>query len=101
VGLPILKLSYDFLPVHLQCCFSYCSLLPENYGFDGKNLVCAWISQNFVQCEDSTKRLEEVGKQYLDNLVDFGFFQKVYLNYYVMHDLMHELAQMVSLNECA
>ncbi|CAD6254946.1 unnamed protein product [Miscanthus lutarioriparius] len=98
--LPILKLSYDFLPVHLQQCFSYCSLFPEGYRFNGGNLVRIWISQNFVQCQDSTKRLEETGMQYLDNLVDFGFFQKVDSEY-VLHDLMHELAQMVSLNECA
>ena len=98
--LPILKLSYDFLPVHLQQCFSYCSLFPEDYRFNGENLVRAWISHNFVQCQDPTKRLEETGMQYLDNLVDFGFFQKVDSDY-VMHDLMHELAQMVSLNECA
>ncbi|XP_066341144.1 disease resistance protein RGA2-like [Miscanthus floridulus] len=98
--LPILKLSYDFLPVHLQQCFSYCSLFPEDYIFNGENLVRYWISQNFVQCEDPTKRLEETGKQYLDNLVDLGFFQKVDSDY-VMHDLMHEMAQMVSLTEYA
>ncbi|XP_066336422.1 putative disease resistance protein At3g14460 [Miscanthus floridulus] len=98
--LPILKLSYDFLPVHLQQCFSYCSLFPEDYRFTRGFLVHVWISQNFVQCQDSTKRLEETGMQYLDNLVDFGFFQKVDSDY-VLHDLMHELAQMVSLNECA
>ncbi|CAD6258409.1 unnamed protein product [Miscanthus lutarioriparius] len=98
--LPILKLSYDFLPVHLQQCFSYCSLFPEDYRINGENLVRAWISQNFVQCEDPTKRLEETGKQYLDNLVDLGFFQKVDSDY-VMHDLMHEMAQMVSLTEYA
>jgi hypothetical protein len=60
--IPILKLSYDFLPVHLQHCFSYCSLFPEDYRFDGEKLVRAWISQNFVQCEDPTKRLEEIGE---------------------------------------
>jgi hypothetical protein len=96
----ILKLSYDFLPVHLQHCFSYYSLFPEDYQFDGGNLVHAWISQNFVQCEDPSMRLEETGKQYLDNLVDLGFFQKVGSDY-VMHDLMHELAHMVSRNDCA
>jgi hypothetical protein len=98
--LPILKLSYDFLPVHLQHCFSYCSLFPEDHRFYGENLVSAWISQNFVQCEYPTKRLEETGKQYLDNLTDLGFFQK-FDSHYVMHDLMHELAQKVSLNQCA
>ncbi|XP_051219893.1 disease resistance protein RGA2-like [Lolium perenne] len=98
--LPILKLSYDYLPVHLQRCFSYCSLFPEDYKFYGEKLVHAWISQNFVRCQDPTMRLEETGNQYLDRLVDLGFFQKVG-SHYVMHDLMHELAVNVSLNECA
>ncbi|KAJ1274043.1 hypothetical protein BS78_05G032800 [Paspalum vaginatum] len=87
--LSILRLSYDFLPVHLQQCFSYCSLFPEDYRFYGEILVRTWVSQIFVKCE-------ETGKEYLDNLVDLGFFQKSD-SYYVMHDLMHELAQMVSL----
>ncbi|KAM0872250.1 hypothetical protein ACQ4PT_038838 [Festuca glaucescens] len=98
--LPILKISYDYLPVHLQRCFSFCSLFPEDYQFNGEKLVHAWISQNFVQCEDPTMRLEETGQQYLDRLVDLGFFQKVG-SHYVMHDLMHELAGKVSSNECA
>ncbi|KAE8785464.1 NBS-LRR disease resistance protein [Hordeum vulgare] len=98
--LPVLKLSYDYLPVHLQHCFSYCSLYPEDKHFDGTELVHAWVSQNFVQCEDPTVKLEETGQQYLDRLVDLCFFQKVGSRY-VMHDLMHELAGKVSSNECA
>lgn len=98
--LTILKLSYDYLPVHLQPCFSYCSLFPEDRRFSGKELVHAWISQNFVQCEDPTMRFEETGQQYLNRLVDLGFFQKAG-SWYVMHDLMHELAGKVSSNECA
>ncbi|KAF7012645.1 hypothetical protein CFC21_026814 [Triticum aestivum] len=98
--LSVLKLSYDYLPVHLQHCFSYCSLFPKSKLFDGKELVHAWISQNFVQCEDPTMKLEEIGRRYLDRLVDLGFFQK-FGSRYVMHDLMHELARKVSSNECA
>ncbi|KAB8115292.1 hypothetical protein EE612_055614, partial [Oryza sativa] len=97
--IPILKLSYDYLPSHLQRCFSYCSLFPEDHRFSAATLVQVWISQNFVQCEDIGKGLEETGLQYLDSLVDFGFFQKVD-RHYVMHDLMHDLAQQVSAKEC-
>ncbi|KAF2935912.1 hypothetical protein DAI22_04g265700 [Oryza sativa Japonica Group] len=98
--IPILKLSYDYLPFHLQCCFSYCSLFPEDHWFNEETLVQAWISQNFVQYEDTGAGLEETGLQYLANLVDFGFFQKIG-SHYAMHDLMHELAEQVSSNECA
>ncbi|KAG8057916.1 hypothetical protein GUJ93_ZPchr0002g26564 [Zizania palustris] len=98
--LTILKFSYEFLPVHLQHCFSYCSLFPKDYRFNEKTLVYAWISQNFVKRECHTEILEETGKQYLDNLVGWGFFEE-FESHYVMHDLMHDLAQEVSSNECA
>uniref|UniRef100_A0A0D9YLE3 NB-ARC domain-containing protein n=1 Tax=Oryza glumipatula TaxID=40148 RepID=A0A0D9YLE3_9ORYZ len=98
--LAILKFSYEFLPVHLQHCFSYCSLFPKDHKFNGDKLVSAWISQNFVNCECHTERLEETGKLYLDNLVDWGFFEEIN-SHYVMHDLMHDLAEKVSSNECA
>ncbi|XP_044415464.1 uncharacterized protein [Triticum aestivum] len=98
--LPILNLSYDYLPVHLQRCFSYCSLFPKDYRFNEEVLVYAWMSQSFVQCEDPAMRLEETGQKYFDRLVDLGFFQKDG-SLCVMHDLMHELAVMVSSNECA
>uniref|UniRef100_A0A0D9W9N3 NB-ARC domain-containing protein n=1 Tax=Leersia perrieri TaxID=77586 RepID=A0A0D9W9N3_9ORYZ len=84
----------------LQRCFSYCSLFPEDHQFSGDTMVQVWISQNFVQYEDTGRGLEETGLQYLASLVDFGFFQKVD-SHYVMHDLMHELAEQVSSNECA
>ncbi|EEE52115.1 hypothetical protein OsJ_33916 [Oryza sativa Japonica Group] len=37
--IPILKLSYDYLPSHLQRCFSYCSLFPEDHPFSAATLV--------------------------------------------------------------
>ncbi|KAL5198219.1 hypothetical protein ABZP36_001731 [Zizania latifolia] len=98
--LAILKFSYEFLPVHLQHCFSYCSVFPKDHKFTEKKLVCAWISQNFVKGECHIEILEETGKQYLDNLVDWGFFEE-FESHYVMHDLMHDLAEQVSSNECA
>uniref|UniRef100_A0A0E0JUR0 Rx N-terminal domain-containing protein n=1 Tax=Oryza punctata TaxID=4537 RepID=A0A0E0JUR0_ORYPU len=98
--LAILKFSYEFLPVQLQHCFSYCSLFPKDHKFNGDKLISAWISQNFVKCECHTERLEETGKLYLDNLVDWGFFEEIN-SHYVMHDLMHDLAEKVSSNECA
>ncbi|KAG8057914.1 hypothetical protein GUJ93_ZPchr0002g23510 [Zizania palustris] len=97
--LAILKLSYEFLPIHLQHCFSYCSVFPKDYKFTEKKLVCAWISQNFVKRECHTETLEETGKEYFHNLVDRGFFEE-FESHYVIHDLMHDLAQEVSSNEC-
>uniref|UniRef100_A0A0D3G0I0 NB-ARC domain-containing protein n=1 Tax=Oryza barthii TaxID=65489 RepID=A0A0D3G0I0_9ORYZ len=99
-----LKLSYDHLPNQLQQCFSYCSLFPKGYSFSEAQLVQIWIAQGFV--EKSSEKLERKGVEYLEELVNSGFFQQVKSmrsssKDFVMHDLMHDLARMVSKTECA
>jgi hypothetical protein len=101
-----LKLCYDRLPYHLQKCFTYCSLFPGNYRFLAKKLIRIWISQGFVKCNNSSKRLEEIGHDYLDDLVNLGFFVQLTKTsssgcYYVMYNLMHDFARVVSRTEYA
>lgn len=102
--MPALKLSYDYLPDHLQQCFRYCCLFPKDCHFDVSELVGIWISQGFVY--GNRKKLEDTGKDYLSDLVNSGFFQQVKrewnsLEYIVMHDLMHDLAWEISRAEFA
>ncbi|BAF15827.2 Os04g0621600 [Oryza sativa Japonica Group] len=99
-----LKFSYDHLPSHLQQCFSYCSLFPKGYSFSEAQLIQIWIAQGFV--EKSSEKLEQKGWEYLAELVNSGFFQQVENEWpssedIVLHDLMHDLARMVSKTECA
>ncbi|XP_037479425.1 putative disease resistance protein RGA4 [Triticum dicoccoides] len=47
--MPALKLSYDHLPFHLQQCFSFCSLFPEDYEFGSEELVHLWIGLNILK----------------------------------------------------
>jgi hypothetical protein len=96
--MPALKLSYDHLPFHLQQCFSYCALVPEDYEFGSKELVHLWIGLGILH-SDQKRRVEDMGLQYLDDLVNYGFFKKIEYNY-VIHDLLHELAAKVSSHEC-
>ncbi|KAL6659426.1 hypothetical protein ACP70R_003466 [Stipagrostis hirtigluma subsp. patula] len=100
----ILKFSYDYLPFHLRRCFSYCSLFPKSYPIYAEDLVYLWISQGFVYSTGDNRRLEEVGSEYFDDLVNLGFFEKVDKDrtdiHYVMHDLIHDLSQGVSSKEC-
>nr|QEQ12704.1 yellow rust resistance protein 7 [Triticum aestivum] len=113
--MPALKLSYDELTYRLQQCFSYCSIFPDKYRFLGKDLVYIWISQGFVNCTQN-KRLEETGWEYLNQLVNLGFFQQIEEQqeldgeeefslrrqiWYSMCDLMHDFARMISRTECA
>uniref|UniRef100_M8C377 Putative disease resistance protein RGA1 n=1 Tax=Aegilops tauschii TaxID=37682 RepID=M8C377_AEGTA len=94
--IPALKLSFTHLPFRLQRCFSYCALFPKGHMFDGLDLVRIWISQGLIS--SGSKRMEKTGYHYLNDLVDRGFFQKS--TYYSMHDLIHDLAHIVSLEEC-
>ncbi|XBI89183.1 hypothetical protein VPH35_027045 [Triticum aestivum] len=96
-----LKLSYDQLPYHLHQCFSYCSIFPENHDFLDEELVRIWISQGFINPSHSSKRLEEIGMDYLADLVNVGYFQQVGRNSYVVCGHMHDFARMVSRTDCA
>nr|XP_051212659.1 putative disease resistance protein RGA1 [Lolium perenne] len=101
--MPALKLSYDYLPFHLQQCFFHCGLFPEDYEFNSKDLVHFWIGLDIVHSRDQGKRTEDVALCYLNELVDHGFFrrnEKENGNNYVIHDLLHDLAVKVSSFEC-
>ncbi|XP_048527382.1 disease resistance protein RGA2-like [Triticum urartu] len=102
--MPALKLSYDYLPFHLQQCFFYCALFPEDYEFCNEELVHLWIGLNILDSCDRRRRLEDVGLCYLNDLVNLGFLKENMKKdgspYYVVHDLLHELAVKVSSSDC-
>ncbi|KAL0920715.1 hypothetical protein M5K25_009877 [Dendrobium thyrsiflorum] len=45
---PILRLSYMFLPKHLQNCFAFCCIFPQDHWFDKDDLVRMWIASGFI-----------------------------------------------------
>ncbi|PON38844.1 NB-ARC domain, LRR domain containing protein [Parasponia andersonii] len=99
--LPALRLSYHYLPSHLKRCFAYCSIFPKNYEFQKEELVLLWMALKLVEhSERNNRRMEEVGEKYFDDLVSMSFFQQLRTNentsYFVMHDLMVDLARSVS-----
>jgi hypothetical protein len=101
--MPALKLSYDYLPFHLQQCFSPCALFPEDYKFEGVELIYFWIGLDILHPSHKTKRIEDIGLHNLNELVNYGFFKKGKDElgpYYVMHDLLHDLALNISSQEC-
>ncbi|KAL6843982.1 hypothetical protein ACP4OV_025655 [Aristida adscensionis] len=59
--MPALKLSYDYLPFHLQQCFSYCALFAEDYEFRSDELIHLWIGIGILRLPDHNKRPEDVG----------------------------------------
>uniref|UniRef100_A0ACD5UHS6 Uncharacterized protein n=1 Tax=Avena sativa TaxID=4498 RepID=A0ACD5UHS6_AVESA len=102
--LSILHLSYESLPEHLQQCFAYCSLFPKDYRIDPNKLIWMWIAQGLVHREGNMSRsLEDIGRGYFNDLLARSFFQVLRCGdqtYYIMHDLMNDLALHVSHGEC-
>uniref|UniRef100_A0A8R7JYY2 NB-ARC domain-containing protein n=1 Tax=Triticum urartu TaxID=4572 RepID=A0A8R7JYY2_TRIUA len=102
--MPALKLSYDYLPFHLQQCLSCCALFPEDYEFHTEELVCLWIGLGILHSDDKKKTIEDVGSCYLTDLINQGFFKKnvsrLGCHYYTIHDLLRELVVKVSSYEC-
>ncbi|XP_020583441.1 disease resistance protein RGA2-like [Phalaenopsis equestris] len=102
--LPILKLSFTFLRQPLQNCFAFCGIFPQDHEFDKDDLVRMWIALGFIQ-ESSIEgeTLEAIGGRYFDVLVRRSFFDEFQDDkriYYKMHDLLHDLAQSISSEEC-
>lgn len=101
--LPALQLTYLYLPDYLKRCFAVCSMFPKDYSFGRDELVRFWVAQCLVEPKENL-RLEDVGCGYLDDLRSRFLFQNdpksPEQDKYVMHDLIHDMAQSVSVDEC-
>ncbi|KAH7688916.1 P-loop containing nucleoside triphosphate hydrolase protein [Dioscorea alata] len=97
--MPALALSYYHLPPHLQPCFAFCSLI-HNYAYQMGELICMWIANGYIhECGSNSKTMHDIGEEYCHELLVMGFFDKVDSTKVKMHDLMHDLAQLVSHGE--
>ncbi|KAM6570817.1 hypothetical protein CsatB_018802 [Cannabis sativa] len=100
--LPALWLSYRHLPTRLKQCFAYCSIFPKDYQYEREELILLWMAQGFPPLDKSSKKMEEHGEEYLEDLLSRSLFQ--YSNkeksLLQMHDLVHDLAIFVSNDFC-
>ncbi|XP_028550880.1 putative disease resistance protein RGA4 [Dendrobium catenatum] len=93
-----LRLSYIVLPKHLQNCFAFCCMSPQNHTFDKGDLIRMWIALGFIQPSQGMT-MEDIGGRYFDVLVEKTFFEKV-RGLYKMQDLIYESASKFFAQEC-
>ncbi|KAJ4780903.1 Disease resistance protein RGA2 [Rhynchospora pubera] len=100
----VLKLSYYNLPGDLQVCFMFCSIFSQDHDFFKEDLIKMWMASGFLgQQSWEEQRPEDIGEDYFNILLRKSFFEVSKIKgqgYYVMHDLIHELATNVYEGEC-
>ncbi|KAK9938701.1 hypothetical protein M0R45_015424 [Rubus argutus] len=102
--LPSLKLSYHYLPSNLKRCFTYCSILPNDYEFGEKQLILLWMAEGLIQQQpEENKQMEDLGTDYFQELVSRSLFQKSSKgnSRYIMHDLVTDLARWAAGKTCS
>uniref|UniRef100_A0A8R7TXY8 Rp1-like protein n=2 Tax=Triticum urartu TaxID=4572 RepID=A0A8R7TXY8_TRIUA len=96
--------SYQKLDPRLQRCFVYCSLFPKGHRYNTDELVHLLIAEGLVDPCNQNRKMVDVGKDYLNEMVSGYFlqpFSERFLDtYYIMHDLLHDLAESLSKEDC-
>ncbi|KAJ0962550.1 hypothetical protein J5N97_027672 [Dioscorea zingiberensis] len=101
----VLALSYKRLPPLLRQCVAHHGLYPKDLSFSDDFLVRSWIAEGFISAaqhdeQETGKSMEEIGSNCLNELVFRSFFQRTNDGRFLLHDLMHDVADSVSRHEC-
>ncbi|XP_021739238.1 putative disease resistance protein RGA3 [Chenopodium quinoa] len=92
-----LKLSYDYLPPELKQCFAYCSLFPKDHEYSKNHLVKMWMALGYIDPSST-----DTGEEYFMEMIGRNLFQDHREDesegdeYCKMHDLVHDLAQIIA-----
>ncbi|KAA8544432.1 hypothetical protein F0562_022444 [Nyssa sinensis] len=96
ITMEVLSISYNDLPNYLKYCFLYMSIFPEDYAVKRGRLVRLWISEGLVK-EVRGKTLEEVGEEYLEELMYRNLVQVSEIDFdgrarsCRVHDFLHKI----------
>ncbi|XP_027352861.1 putative disease resistance protein RGA3 isoform X2 [Abrus precatorius] len=101
--LPALKLSYDQMPSNLRHCFAVFSLFPKGFGCSSSKIFNIWLVFGLLKSRDGSQNLENVARQYIAELDSRSFLEDFedfgHLDYFKLHDLVHDLALYVAKEE--
>ncbi|KAF8700903.1 hypothetical protein HU200_033954 [Digitaria exilis] len=92
----IWSLAFDDLPHYLKSCFLYFASVSENVILYPDRLVRLWIAEGFV-VPKKAETLEDVGFDYLKELVSRGFLRVIDLNGLKMQKLPDEIGSIIHL----
>ncbi|XP_065874354.1 putative disease resistance protein RGA3 isoform X2 [Euphorbia lathyris] len=93
--LPVLKLSYHFLPSRVKQCFAYCGIFPKGFALRKELLIHLWIGEGFLLQSNRKESVVEFGIQCFDSLVSMSFFEAGNEAFFTMHDMVHDLSKSV------
>ncbi|XP_031283634.1 disease resistance protein RPM1-like [Pistacia vera] len=92
----VLSKGYYNLPHHLKQCLLYFGVFPEGYEIKFGRLICLWIAEGFVQCNNHLPS-EHDAEEYLKELIDRCLVQVSKRKAYRrakscrVHNLMYEI----------
>ncbi|GLT42375.1 hypothetical protein SLA2020_163770 [Shorea laevis] len=98
-----LLLSYYDLPLQLRECFKYCAIFPKDFVYNEKTIICHWMAQGYLG-RDNGEDLELKGREYISYLAACSFFQDFLMDKdglkstWKMHDIMHDFARFLMIN---
>ena len=72
---------------------------PRTTKWKKNKLILLWMAEGLLEESKDQRRMEKVGELYFDDLLSKSFFQNSIRRketHFVMHDLIHDLALLVS-----
>ncbi|KAL7159911.1 hypothetical protein ABFS83_01G059500 [Erythranthe nasuta] len=101
--LPALRLSYHHLPLTLRQCFAYFAVFPKDSFIPKDELIFMWMAHGYISSRGALGE-EDVGNDICNELLLRSLLQLAQNPvtkrlYFLMHDLLHDLAQSIMENK--
>uniref|UniRef100_J3N6T1 Uncharacterized protein n=1 Tax=Oryza brachyantha TaxID=4533 RepID=J3N6T1_ORYBR len=104
-----LLLSYEAMAPFLKLCFGYCAIFPKGHKINKDDLIRQWISLGFIK-PPNNQSPSQLSEDYIAQLLGTSFLQfselpsvaVVHDQYnisFTMHDLVHDVARSVMVDE--